>query len=82
MYTWILVFFTVFLKNRNISSKIKRSKVTDYATLNRLIIGLFFFLFSFSHSKYERHSVGLRVCTLSSNTQGQNDGESRFSNKN
>ena len=34
MYTWILgVFFTVFLKNRNISSKIKRSKVTDYAAL-------------------------------------------------
>ena len=27
-------FFTVFLKNRNISSKIKRSKVTDYAALN------------------------------------------------
>ena len=27
-------FFTVFLKNRNISSKIKRSKVTDYAGLN------------------------------------------------
>ena len=25
-------FFTVFLKNRNIISKIKRSKVTDYAT--------------------------------------------------
>ena len=34
MYTWILVFFTVFLKNRNISSKIKRSKVTDYAALS------------------------------------------------
>ena len=34
MYTWILVFFTVFLKNRNVSSKIKRSKVTDYAALN------------------------------------------------
>ena len=33
MYTWILVFFTVFLKNRNIISKIKRSKVTDYAAL-------------------------------------------------
>ena len=32
MYTWILV-FTVFLKNRNIISKIKRSKVTDYAAL-------------------------------------------------
>ena len=35
MYTWILVcFFTVFLKNRNISSKIQRSEVTDYAALN------------------------------------------------
>ena len=31
VYTWI--FFTVFLKNRNISSKIKRSKVIDYAAL-------------------------------------------------
>ena len=29
------IFFTVFLKNRNISSKIKRSKVTDYAALIR-----------------------------------------------
>ena len=28
-------FFTVFLKNRNISSKIKRSKVTDYAALKQ-----------------------------------------------
>ena len=36
MYAWILgVFFTVFFKNRNISSKIKRSKVTDYAALKR-----------------------------------------------
>ena len=26
-------YFTVFLKNRNICSKIKRSKVTDYAAL-------------------------------------------------
>ena len=26
-------FFTVFLKNRNFISKIKRSKVTDYAAL-------------------------------------------------
>ena len=33
MYAWILVFFIVFLKNRNIISKIKRSKVTDYAAL-------------------------------------------------
>ena len=29
-------FFIVFLKNRNISSKIKRSKVTGYAALNHL----------------------------------------------
>ena len=35
MYTRILVFFTLFLKNRNIITKIKRSKVTDYAALNR-----------------------------------------------
>ena len=35
MYTWILVFFTVFLKNRNIRSKIKRSKVTGYAALRK-----------------------------------------------
>ena len=33
MYTWILVFFTVFLKNRNIIFKMKISKVTDYAAL-------------------------------------------------
>ena len=33
MYTWISV-FSVFLKNRNIISKIKRSKVTDYAALS------------------------------------------------
>ena len=26
-------FFTVFLKNENFSSKIKRSKITDYAAL-------------------------------------------------
>ena len=35
MYTWILVFFTVFLKNRYIISKIKRSKVTDFAALKQ-----------------------------------------------
>ena len=28
-----LIFFTVFLKTRNFTSKIKRSKVTDYAAL-------------------------------------------------
>ena len=30
-------FFTVFLKNRNIISKIKRSKVTDYAVLSKCL---------------------------------------------
>ena len=30
-------FFTVFLKNRNISSNIKRSKVTDYAALRKSV---------------------------------------------
>ena len=30
-------FFNVFLKNRNISSKIKRSKVTDYAALSKIL---------------------------------------------
>ena len=41
MYTWILVFFTVFLKNRSINSKIKRSKVTDNAALsNKMLVGL------------------------------------------
>ena len=34
-----MCFFTVFLKNRNISSKIKRSKVTDYAALSDVIFG-------------------------------------------
>ena len=29
-------FFIVFLKNRNVSSKIKRSKSTDYAALNHV----------------------------------------------
>ena len=30
-----LIFFTVFLKNKNIIFKIRRSKVTDYAALNK-----------------------------------------------
>ena len=32
------IFFTVILKNRNIISKIKRTKDTDYAALTRLIV--------------------------------------------
>ena len=46
MYTWILVF----LKNRNIISKMKRSKVTDYAALTLYIVGLHF-LFKFVQIK-------------------------------
>ena len=30
-----LEYFTMFLKNRNIISKIRRSKVTDYAALKK-----------------------------------------------
>ena len=30
-------YFTVFLKNRNISSKFKRSKFTDYAALREIV---------------------------------------------
>ena len=53
MYTWILVFFTVLLKNRNISSKIKRSKVTDYAALSET--------FSFDHRHlYVESSILIR----------------------
>ena len=36
-----LSIFTVFLKNRNFTSKIKRSKVTDYAALNMLKVYCF-----------------------------------------
>ena len=32
----------MYLKNRNISSKIKRSKVTDYAALNEYIYFIYF----------------------------------------
>ena len=34
-------YFTEFLKNRNVISKIRRSKVTDYAALNRMINKLY-----------------------------------------
>ena len=37
--------FTVFLKNKNFTSKIKRAKVTDYAALNTdNLLGLLLFL--------------------------------------
>ena len=54
MYTWILVFFTVFLKNRNIISKMKRSKVTYYAALT-------FFLFFFLNVKRKEKQMWTRT---------------------
>ena len=36
MYTWILVFLTVFLKNRSIISKIKRSKLQTMQLLAKI----------------------------------------------
>ena len=35
-------YFTVFLKNRNFISKIKRSKVTEYAALNDLLNAFYY----------------------------------------
>ena len=40
MYYLNFSFFTVFLKKRNISSKIKRSKITDYAALSGSLAAL------------------------------------------
>ena len=39
----------MFLKNRNISSEIKRSKVTDYAALNKIYISLLINVFRCRH---------------------------------
>ena len=62
------VFFTVFLKNRIISSKIKRSKVTDYAALNTEVSDFSIYILS-QYKQTEmgsgpiRHSIlGPRVC--------------------
>ena len=49
MYSRILVFYCV-LENRNIISKIKRSKVTDYAALNDLVASIVFLHFCVSMS--------------------------------
>ena len=48
-------FFTVFLKNRNFISKIKRSKVTDYAALSDSLSGKH----SFSLFESDRFTHGL-----------------------
>ena len=45
MYYLNFSFFTVFLKNRNIISKIKRSKVTDYAALTKVLVSKFVNIF-------------------------------------
>ena len=52
----------MFLKNRNISSKIKRSKVTDYAALNDLkfFIRVAFTIFQV-HVMYVTFKIALNI---------------------
>ena len=57
MYTWILVFFTVFLKNRKIISKMKRSKVTDYAALIYILLYIYIYIYALPHSVSLDHYV-------------------------
>ena len=45
-------FFTVLLKNRNFISKIRRSKITDYAALKHKIVSLR------CHEVYETYNNG------------------------
>ena len=56
-------FFTVFLKNRNCISKIRRSKVTDYAALNVLMYTI--------HNKFSYFlcfaSLCAHLCAISNN---------------
>ena len=49
----------MFLKNRNISSKIKRSKVTDYAALNCSHDGYFVLLTKPSHNSSRAPAIHL-----------------------
>ena len=63
------VYFTVFLKNRNFISKIKKSKVTDYAALRNTIILKFLlitYIFSMSvrntWSDGSYHGVCFSIC--------------------
>ena len=49
----------MFLKNRNISSKIKRSKVTDYAALINVLVSIHFLNSGFAHVRYAATSHDL-----------------------
>ena len=55
--------FTVFVKNRNFISKIRRSKVTDYAALKSLHGGKCHKLFSFQNQIFQKffQEITIRV---------------------
>ena len=60
-------YFTVFLKNRNFTTKIKRSKVTDYAALTILYKGISNCFTETMHegtNLYNHHSSSLALCIL------------------
>ena len=56
-------YLTVFLKNRNFTSKIKRSKVTDYAALSIMVHG----------ALSDDHLIQLKVATGTLNAQKYQD---------
>ena len=54
-------YFTVFLKNKNIIFKIRRSKVTDYAALSFFSFpSLFVFILNFVHNWIRLFEFGMR----------------------
>ena len=55
----VFEYFTVFLKNKNITFKIRRSKVTDYAALNRENSNFDFSKCSLNGNKFGSH-IGFR----------------------
>ena len=57
-------FFTVFLKNRNISSNIKRSKVTDYAALTKGLIMMRLDQHTLNRASYKGPTLELMGPTL------------------
>ena len=62
-----LSIFTVFLKNKNIIFKIRRSKVTDYAALNSETIPVLFVVLDFLLclvDKYHRYKESSQFETL------------------
>ena len=54
----------MFLKNKNIIFKIRRSKVTDYAALSKLGIGLTYIFVTSKHQRQTRECSGSVVESL------------------